>query len=143
MEQRISLITLGVHDMERSATFYDALGWRRVETQDGVIAYDLLGQTLGLYPLEKLADDMGLDVSELGAGRSTLGYNCGEKSEVEALLKVAENAGARILKPATDVFWGGHGGYFADPDGHTWEVSFNPFSTLRAADNAFCWNGYD
>lgn len=141
MDQRISLITLGVRDVTRSAAFYDALGWQRVETQDGVVAFDLIGQTLGLYPLEKLADDMGLDVAELGAGRATLGYNCREKPEVSAVLDAAKAAGARILKPASDVFWGGHHGYFSDPDGHIWEVAHNPFSPLRE-DGAFRWNGH-
>jgi catechol 2,3-dioxygenase-like lactoylglutathione lyase family enzyme len=141
MEQRVSLITLGVVDMDASAAFYDAMGWKRVETDDGVVAYDLLGQTLGLYPLEMLAKDMGLDVAELGAGRATLGYNCREKADVAIVLAAAERAGARILKPAADVFWGGHHGYFADPDGHIWEVAHNPFSSLRESDGAFRWNG--
>jgi len=141
MEQRISLITLGVVDIERSATFYDALGWSRVETDDDVIAYDLLGQTLGLYPLANLADDIGIPVAELGAGRSTFGYNCREKSHVGDVMAAAEKAGARILKAATDVFWGGHHGYFADPDGHIWEIAHNPFSPLRKEDGAFRWNG--
>jgi len=141
LEQRVSLITLGVTDMDASAKFYDAMGWARVETDDGVVAYDLLGQTLGLYPLEMLAKDIGIDVADLGAGRSTLGYNCREKADVATVLAAAEKAGARILKPATDVFWGGHHGYFADPDGHIWEVAHNPFSPLRKEDGAFRWNG--
>ncbi|MGB7319544.1 MAG: VOC family protein [Planktotalea sp.] len=141
MEQRVSLITLGTLDMERSSAFYDALGWNRVDTQDGVIAYDLLGQTLGLYPLEKLAEDIGLDVAELGAGRSTLGYNCREKSQVDEVMNAAKRAGAKVLRPASAVFWGGYNGYFADPDGHIWEVAHNPFSPLRE-DGAFRWNGH-
>lgn len=141
MEQRISLITLGARDVTALAAFYDALGWQRVETQDGVIAYDLLGQTLGLYPLEKLAEDIGVDMAELGAGSSTLGYNVREKQDVARIMARAEAAGARILKPAADVFWGGHHGYFADPEGHIWEVAHNPFSPLNS-DGAFCWNGY-
>ncbi|WP_293449789.1 VOC family protein [Planktotalea sp.] len=141
MEHRISLITLGVIDMDRSAAFYDALGWSRVDTEDGVIAYDLLGQTLGLYPLDSLAEDIGIPVAELGAGRSTLGYNCREKLQVAEVMSAAEQAGARILKAATGVFWGGHHGYFADPDGHIWEIAHNPFSPLRAEDGAFRWNG--
>ena len=68
MDQRISLITLGVRDMARSGAFYEALGWARVETQDGVIAFDLIGQTLGLYPIEKLAEDLGVAVETLGVG---------------------------------------------------------------------------
>jgi catechol 2,3-dioxygenase-like lactoylglutathione lyase family enzyme len=142
MEQRVSLITLGTSDMARSAGFYEALGWTRVEAQDGVVAFDLIGSVLGLYPLEKLAEDIGLDADDLGAGRSTLGYNCREKEEVARVLAAVEAAGGRILKPATDVFWGGHHGYFEDLDGHIWEVAYNPFSPLRAEDGAFCWNGH-
>jgi catechol 2,3-dioxygenase-like lactoylglutathione lyase family enzyme len=141
MQQRISLITLGVRDMEGTAAFYEALGWTRVETQDGVIAFDLIGQTLGLYPLEKLAEDIGLTVEEMGRGATTFSYNVREKDEVAPLLAKAEAAGGRILRPASDVFWGGHMGYFSDPEGTIWEVSHNPFSPL-AADGGFCWNGH-
>ncbi len=141
MDQRISLITLGVTDADVMAAFYDALGWQRVETQDGVVAYDLIGQTLGLYPLSKLAEDIGVEVAALGRGAATLGYNVREKDEVAAILSRAEAAGATILKPASDVFWGGHHGYFADPEGHIWEVAHNPFSPL-AKDGAFRWNGF-
>lgn len=141
MEQRISLITLGVRDMKELAAFYDALGWQRVETQEGVIAYDLIGQTLGLYPIEKLAEDIGIDVETLGHGAMTLGYNVGEKTDVAVVLDTAKAAGATILKPATDVFWGGHHGYFQDPEGHIWEVAHNPFSPL-SDDGAFRWNGF-
>lgn len=141
MEQRISLITLGVRDMKELAAFYDALGWQRVETQEGVIAYDLIGQTLGLYPIEKLAEDIGIDVEALGHGAMTLGYNVGEKTDVAVVLDTAKAAGATILKPATDVFWGGHHGYFQDPEGHIWEVAHNPFSPL-SDDGAFRWNGF-
>ena len=141
MEQRVSLMTLGVADMAVSAAFYDALGWSRVETQDGVVAYDLLGSCLGLYPLAALAEDIGVPVDTLGAGRSTLGYNCREKAEVAQVLEASRAAGGRILKPAKDVFWGGHHGYFRDPEGHIWEVAHNPFSPL-GPDGAFRWNGY-
>ena len=141
-EQRVSLITLGVTDMEKSAAFYEALGWQRVDSQDGVVAFDLIGQTLGLYPLEALAKDIGVAVSELGYGASTLGHNVREKNEVGALLDRAVASGGRILKPAQDVFWGGHSGYFADPEGHIWEVSWNPFSPL-GSDGSFQWNGAD
>lgn len=141
MEQRISLITLGVRDMQAVATFYEALGWQRVETQDGVIAFDLIGQTLGLYPLEKLAEDIGLSVEEMGRGASTFSYNVREKADVAAVLDAAKAAGGRILRPASDVFWGGHIGYFADPEGTIWEVAHNPYSAL-ASDGSFRWNGH-
>ncbi|MDF3414270.1 VOC family protein [Sulfitobacter sp. M57] len=141
MQQRVSLITLGVRDIAVMSAFYDALGWHRVDTQDGVIAYDLIGQTLGLYPVEKLAEDIGLDVNKLGQGALTLGHNVAEKTEVAVVLEAAKAAGATILKPAADVFWGGHHGYFQDPEGHIWEVAHNPFSPLRD-DGAFRWNGF-
>jgi uncharacterized protein len=141
MDQRVSLITLGVADMDAAAAFYEALGWQRVATPDGVIAFDLIGQTLGLYPLDKLAGDMGLPPEELGYGAMTLSYNCREKQEVAAVLAVAQQAGAEVLKPASDVFWGGHHGYFRAPDGCIWEVAFNPFSPL-STDGSFRWNGH-
>lgn len=141
MEQRVSLITLGVADVTRAAAFYEALGWQRVESPEGIVVFDLLGQALGLYPRADLARDMGVDVSALGAGASTLAYNVRDKEEVGQVLERARAAGAKVLKPAHDVFWGGHIGYFADPDGHIWEVAFNPFSPLRE-DGAFRWNGH-
>ncbi|KIN61645.1 Glyoxalase family protein [Sulfitobacter noctilucae] len=141
MDQRISLITLGVRDATAQAAFYDALGWQRVDTQDGVVAYDLIGQTLGLYPLDKLAEDIGVAIETLGRGAATLGYNVRDKVDVGAVLELAQAAGGKILKPATDVFWGGHHGYFADPEGHIWEVAHNPFAAL-AEDGAFRWNGF-
>jgi catechol 2,3-dioxygenase-like lactoylglutathione lyase family enzyme len=141
MEQRISLLTLGARDPAELATFYDALGWNRVETTDGVIAYDLIGQTLGIYPLEKLADDIGLDPDLLGRGASTFGHNVRSKEEVGPLLEKAEAAGGKILRPAGDVFWGGHIGYFSDPEGHIWEVSHNPYSPL-SDEGEFRWNGH-
>ncbi|KIC16740.1 VOC family protein [Leisingera sp. ANG-DT] len=141
MEQRVSLITLGVPDMEKAAAFYEALGWKRAESPDGVIAFDLISQTLGLYPLVALAEDIGLPPEALGTGAITLSHNTRSKEEVAQLLAAAEDAGAEVLKPAQDVFWGGHHGYFRSPDGHVWEIAFNPFSPL-AEDGAFRWNGY-
>jgi len=141
MQQRVSLITLGVGDIEAAAQFYEALGWQRVETPDGVVAFDLIGQTLGLYPLDKLAGDMRLPVGDLGHGAMTLSYNTREKQDVAIVLEAADQAGAEILKPASDVFWGGHHGYFRAPDGAIWEIAFNPYSPL-GPDGAFRWNGY-
>ncbi|NVK13565.1 MAG: VOC family protein [Rhodobacteraceae bacterium] len=141
MEQRVSLITLGVPDMGKAAAFYEALGWKRAESPDGVIAFDLISQTLGLYPLAALAEDIGLPPEALGTGAMTLSHNTRSKEEVAQLLAAAEDAGAKVLKPAQDVFWGGHHGYFRSPDGHVWEVAFNPFSPL-AENGAFRWNGY-
>ena len=141
MENRISLITLGARDQNALGVFYDALGWVREESPDGVIAYDLIGQTLGIYPLDKLAEDIGVDIDTLGHGASTFGHNVREKDQVAPLLAKAEAAGGKVLRPASDVFWGGYVGYFSDPEGHIWEVSHNPFSPL-SAEGAFRWNGY-
>jgi uncharacterized protein len=141
MEQRVSLITLGVVDMEAAAQFYETLGWSRVDSPDGVIAFDLIGQTLGLYPLAGLAEDIGLPVEALGRGAITLSHNTRSKDEVAQILSAASAAGAEILKEASDVFWGGHHGYFRAPDGAVWEVAFNPFAPL-SPEGAFQWNGY-
>ncbi|KXF91712.1 VOC family protein [Phaeobacter inhibens] len=141
MEQRISLITLGVPDMEQAAAFYEALGWQRAESPDGVIAFDLISQTLGLYPLSSLAEDIGLPVEELGTGAMTLSHNTRSAADVAVLLAKAEAAGASVLRPAGEVFWGGTIGYFRAPDGHIWEIAHNPFSPLSDA-GAFRWNGY-
>lgn len=142
MDQRVSLITLGVADMDASATFYEALGWTRVESPDGVIAFDLIGQTLGLYPKAALADELGIEVADTtGFSSITLAHNVPNKSDVAPLLERAKLAGGRIIKPAQDVFWGGHHGYFADMDGHIWEVAHNPFSKL-GPNGEFCWLGY-
>lgn len=128
-------------DIETAAAFYESLGWQRVPSEDGVIAFDLIGQTLGLYPLDDLARDMGVPVAELGHGAVTLACNVREKPQVAVVLAAAESAGATILKPAHEVFWGGHIGYFRAPDGAIWEIAFNPFAPL-SPDGAFRWNGY-
>lgn len=141
MEQRVSLITLGVQDMAAATAFYEALGWRRVESQEGIVAFDLISQTLGLYPLAALAEEVGLPVEALGTGAVSLSYNTRSRAEVAEVLAAAEAAGAEILKPAQEVFWGGYHGYFRTPDGHLWEVAHNPFSPL-ADTGAFRWNGY-
>lgn len=142
MQPRISLITLGVRDLARATAFYESLGLVRDDGTDGVVAFDLLGQTLGLFDLDKLARDMGLPVDALGFGGATLGHNLDSRAEVDAMMQLAEKAGARILKAPQEVFWGGYHGYFADPDGHIWEIAHNPFAPLRQGDGAFRWQGY-
>jgi catechol 2,3-dioxygenase-like lactoylglutathione lyase family enzyme len=141
MEQRISLITLGVQDVEASAQFYERLGWTRAESPDGVVAFDLMSQTLGLYALDKLAEDLNLPIEALGTGAMTLSHNVRDAEEVAPLLARAEAAGAAILRPAGPVFWGGTIGYFQSPDGHIWEIAHNPYSAL-SPEGAFRWNGY-
>jgi len=141
MDQRISLITLGVADMDRAAKFYQALGWSRADSPDGVIAFDLIGQVLGLYPKAALARDMGLEQDEItGFSGVTLSYNVSEKSDVAPIYQAALAAGARAITKPHDIFWGGHIAYFADPDGHVWEIAHNPFSAL-GPNGEFQWGG--
>ncbi|MEL7299037.1 MAG: VOC family protein [Pseudomonadota bacterium] len=138
MEQRVSLITLAVTDMARSAAFYEALGWERKETEDaGITVFELLGQVLGLYPAEAMAKDLGTAVTP-GFSGITLGYNVREKAEVAAICALVVPAGGRVLKEPHDIFWGGHSAFVADPDGYVWELSHNPFSP-PAEDGSFSW----
>ncbi|WP_238366197.1 VOC family protein [Mesobacterium pallidum] len=141
MEQRISLITLGVRDMARCAAFYDALGWQREETPDGMVVYDLPGQSLGLYSLESLANDLGIPADRLGHGAMTLSHNVRDKADVAPLVERMRAAGGEVLREAHDIFWGGHIAYVADPEGHVWEICWNPFAPL-SPDGAFRWTGY-
>lgn len=142
MEQRVSLITLGVQDLALSKAFYEALGWRAVESPEGIVAFDLIGQTLGLYPLADLLVDAGLDAEPDATRFSgiTLSHNLTNKEDVAPLMARAAAAGARIIKPAQASDWGGYHGFFADPDGYIWEIAHNPFSTL-GPDGAFQWQG--
>ncbi|WP_424929105.1 VOC family protein [Amaricoccus tamworthensis] len=140
MKQRVHLITLGTDNLERAADFYDSLGWKRAENcPPGLVAYDLYGATLGLYGRESLMKDIGIELPP-GSGSMTLSCNSRTKEDVDAVMASAEEAGAKILKPPQDMFWGGYGGYFADPDAHIWEVTFNPFAQPGENDE-FQWNG--
>jgi catechol 2,3-dioxygenase-like lactoylglutathione lyase family enzyme len=131
MEQRLSMVTLGVADLARARTFYEqGLGWERANDHDEVAFYQIGGMVFGLYGRDALAEDAQLPGAGSGFGGITLAYNVRARDEVDAILAEAEAAGARILKPAKDVFWGGYSGYFADPDGHPWEVAWNPYWTL-------------
>ena len=131
MEQRLSVITFGVADLERSRRFYeDGLGWRRANDSEEIVFYQAGGMVVALYPRAALALDAGLEDDGPGFGGITLAYNVRQRSDVDAVLAEAEAAGARILKPARDAFWGGYSGCFADPDGHPWEVAWNPHWTL-------------
>ena len=140
MKQRVHLITLGVEDLDAAAAFYEALGWTRVQTEnEGIVIFDLYGATLGLYPRADLARDIGRDLPR-GSGAMTLACNVREKEEIETVIEAARSAGAEILKDPHDVFWGGRTSYFADPDGHIWEVAWNPYSPLGENDE-FQWGG--
>jgi predicted lactoylglutathione lyase len=127
MEQRISIVTLGVADLEVSRAFYERLGWRRsVRDAKGVVFFQAGGMALALYPRAELAKDANVAPEGSGFVGMALAYNARSRAEVDDVLAEAERAGARLWKPAQDAFWGGYSGYFADPDGFAWEVAWNP-----------------
>lgn len=130
MDQRISLVTLGVADLARSRAFYeDGLGWRPADAPEGVVFYQLPGMAFALFGRADLEADARTRVDGRFSG-ITLACNQRSEEDVDRVLAQAEAAGASILKPAERVFWGGYSGYFADPDGHVWEVAYNPGWTL-------------
>ncbi|MBM3932813.1 MAG: VOC family protein [SAR202 cluster bacterium] len=128
MEPRISMITLGVSDLERALRFYrDGLGLPvRGDAGGGVAFFVLHGTWLSLFPRAELAKDTGVKMEGRGYQAFSLAYNVRNKADVKPVLEQAVAAGATLVKPAQDVFWGGHAGYFADPDGFLWEVAWNP-----------------
>ena len=130
--QRVTLITLGVADLARARAFYAALGWVAADETPGVSFYQMQGAVLGLFPLAELAKDQGRPDAPLGTGAITLAQNFGTDAEVDAAYADAITAGATALKPPEKVFWGGYSGYYADPDGHVWELAMNPFWALAA-----------
>jgi hypothetical protein len=134
MDQRVSLVTLGVADVERALVFYRALGWREHETQSdpGMIAFFQAGaMVVALWDRASLADDSAV-ADGGGWGGVTLAYNARSAAEVDAVLREAESAGARIGRAGAATFWGGYSGVFVDPDGHPWEVAHNPAWGLDA-----------
>lgn len=127
MEPRISLITLGVADVARARAFYERLGFVASSASNAQVTFFQLGDmALGLFGWDALAADAGVSAERGGFRGVALAQNVRTKADVAALLAEAEAAGGRIVKLAQDVFWGGHSGYFADPDGHLWEVAWNP-----------------
>jgi len=127
MEPRISMITLGVADLERATIFYrDGLGLPSDEHHEGVVFFPLKGTWLALFPVEDLAKDAQISPEGSGFTRVALAHNVRAKEDVEGVLQRAEAAGATITKPAQDAVWGGYSGYFSDLDGHVWEVAWNP-----------------
>jgi uncharacterized protein len=130
----LTVITLGVSDLARSRHFYcDDLGFSPSSvSNDHIVFLDAGGVVLALYPRDLLAKDAQLSPKGSGFGGVTVARNVGTKAEVDAALDDARAAGAKILKPAQEAFWGGYSGYFADPDGHPWEVAYNPHWKLDA-----------
>ncbi len=127
MKPRISMITLGVTDLEESVRFYEqGLGLPRMDSPPEVAFFTLNGSWLGLYDRESLADDAGVPADGTGFAGFTIAHNVDSEAAVDELLEQAISAGAKLVKPAQKVFWGGYSGYFADPDGYLWEVAHNP-----------------
>lgn len=132
MKPRISMITLGVGDLEKSLRFYEeGLGFPRMESPPTVAFFPLNGSWLGLYGREALAEDAQVSAQGSGFNSFALAHNVESDAEVDALLAQVVAAGATLVKPGQKVFWGGYSGYFRDPDGHLWEIAHNPF----------CWIG--
>lgn len=130
MEQRVSLITLGVADLGRAKAFYEALGWSGQQPSDDVVFFQAGGMILALWGREQLAEDSGV-VDSGGWGGVTPAHNVGSPEEVDAVLAEAASAGATIARPGAPTFWGGYSGVFIDPDGHPWEIAHNPFWTIH------------
>jgi len=133
MKPKISIVTLGVEDLERATRFYgEGLGLPRHDFGgDNISFFCLEGTWLALYPREELAKDIGVTVTtQTGFSGITLAHNVASKSDVDTVLDQAVSAGAQLIKTAVEVFWGGYSGYFQDPDGYYWEVSYNPYQDL-------------
>lgn len=133
MRLRINVMTLGVTDMKRSRRFYEALGWTASRSSnEHFTLFKAKGCMLALYGAASLAEDAHVSSRGTGFHAVTAASNVPTKSDVAKALELARAAGAEITKPAQDTFWGGHSGYFKDPDGHLWEVAWNPHWTLDA-----------
>lgn len=131
MEQRVSIITLGVTDLKHSAEFYERLGWRRsMAKTEGIVFFRAGGMALALYPRPELAKDANIAPDGHGFSGISLAYNTRNRAEVDTVLEAAVAAGAGLIKPAQEAFWGGYSGYFADPDRFLWEVAWNPFFAI-------------
>jgi catechol 2,3-dioxygenase-like lactoylglutathione lyase family enzyme len=127
MEPRLTLVTLGVADVARARRFYETLGFvASGASQESVAFFPAGGVVLALWARKALAEDAGIEDSAGGFAGVALAHNARSEAEVDAVLAEAVAAGAKLVKPAHKVFWGGYSGYFADPDGHLWEVAYNP-----------------
>ena len=135
MEQRLSMITLGVSDLPRSKAFYEqVVGWKSSHGPEGIVFFDLGWIIFSLYPHSELVKDM--NAGEVSSPATTyhgfaLAHNCRSKAEVNSIFSQLKANGATITKEPEEVFWGGYSGYFADPDGHSWEVAYNPYWSIR------------
>ena len=135
MKPRMSMITLGVDDLNRSVAFYqNGLGFPRQGDEENVAFFNLNGTWLGLYGREALAEDAMVSAEGSGFNSFAIAHNVHSEQEVEAVMQTALDAGAELVKKPQKVFWGGFSGYFKDPDGHLWEVAYNPFTWIGPTD---------
>ncbi|UCD33326.1 MAG: VOC family protein [Desulfobacterales bacterium] len=135
MKPRISMITLGVSDMATSVKFYEeGLGFPRIESPPEVAFFTLNGTWLGLYGREALAEDATVSAEGSGFESFALAHNVESEAEVDKVFSEAIQAGATAVKQPQNVFWGGYSGYFKDPDGHLWEIAYNPFEWIGPKD---------
>ncbi len=131
MDQRLNIVTLGVRDVDRAVRFYrDGLGWKPALELDDFILFQLGWVALALHPRDLLAEDAGLTPGRRGFGGVTLAQNVASREDVDRVIASACAAGAVLLRAASEKEWGGYSGYFADPDGHPWEIAHNPRFTL-------------
>jgi uncharacterized protein len=135
MQPRISMITLGVRNLDKSVAFYEkGLGFPRMESPPEVAFFTLNGTWLALFGRDALADDAGISSEGNGFNAFSLAHNVSSQAEVDAVMKQAVDAGATLVKKPEKVFWGGYSGYFTDPDGHLWEVAHNPHFWVGPSD---------
>jgi len=138
MQPRLSLVTLGVADVAKSRAFYEAWGWKASSaSQPQVVFFQANGLALALFGRADLAKDAHVEDRPTGFAAVTLAYNARSKAEADEVFARAISAGAKAVKPLQDVFWGGYSGYFSDPDGHLWEVAWNPSFPLDEQGHLF------
>jgi catechol 2,3-dioxygenase-like lactoylglutathione lyase family enzyme len=128
MKQRINIVSLGVRDLDRAVKFYTDMGWKKSSASEGnIVFFQLGGLVMGLYPKHLFEEDTTVPFNKDGYSPFSLAYVTQNEKEVDEVLALAVKNGAKLLKPAQKVFWGGYSGYFADPDGFLWEVAHAPF----------------
>lgn len=140
MEQRMSIITLGVKDISISRNFYESLGWSVAtnKSSERIVAFNMQGFVIALYERSDLEDDVGIGMKANGQLPFSLAYTVLSENEVDATMGLVEKCGGTIVKLPQKVFWGGYSGYFSDKDGFLWEVAYNPFASHDAT-GKFMW----
>lgn len=132
MQQRLSLVTLGVSDLEKAKAFYEeVVGWKAADGPPGIVFFDMGGVVFSLYHFDDLAKDHGGSAGSTASSGFALAHNTRTREEVDEIFARLKERGAKIVKEPEEVFWGGYSGYFSDLDGHKWEVAHNPFWTIH------------